>query len=292
MGSTVLSRRAAVRGAVWSMPAVTVATTAPAFAQHLGRHGADRTSRRRYVGPDQPGRSRRHGRRGAVGAARHADASSGSSPVASISVGVEHPPASASTRYARGRAGPCVYHRVTAGPFYGDASTSGRGPSSPWRGLPRSRRSRYSSRSGRRRSALGVSRRRSVRWPRSDRCSSSASTRRPRGLRHRRAGRCDRRAADGRADSPPWDGCAVAMTVPTAAYANPNPPTVSNLGARLEGGPAPHALRRRAAGGCCRFVTTQASAHLADRTRQRDRGPGAFSVDLDARQLRASSRPT
>lgn len=36
MGSTVLSRRAAVRGAVWSLPAVTVATTAPAFAQASG----------------------------------------------------------------------------------------------------------------------------------------------------------------------------------------------------------------------------------------------------------------
>jgi hypothetical protein len=36
MGSTVLSRRAAVRGAVWSIPAVTVATTAPAFAQASG----------------------------------------------------------------------------------------------------------------------------------------------------------------------------------------------------------------------------------------------------------------
>ena len=32
MGSTVLNRRAVVRGAVWSIPAVTVATTAPAFA--------------------------------------------------------------------------------------------------------------------------------------------------------------------------------------------------------------------------------------------------------------------
>ncbi|MFC7725624.1 hypothetical protein ACFQW6_10935 [Nocardioides sp. GCM10028917] len=37
MGSTVLSRRAAVRGAVWSIPAVTVATTAPAFANTSGR---------------------------------------------------------------------------------------------------------------------------------------------------------------------------------------------------------------------------------------------------------------
>jgi hypothetical protein len=36
MGSTVLSRRAAVRGAVWSIPAVTVATTAPAFAINSG----------------------------------------------------------------------------------------------------------------------------------------------------------------------------------------------------------------------------------------------------------------
>jgi hypothetical protein len=36
MGSTVLSRRAAVRGAVWSIPAVTVATTAPAFANTSG----------------------------------------------------------------------------------------------------------------------------------------------------------------------------------------------------------------------------------------------------------------
>ena len=36
MGSTVLSRRAAVRGAVWSLPAVTVATTAPAFANVSG----------------------------------------------------------------------------------------------------------------------------------------------------------------------------------------------------------------------------------------------------------------
>lgn len=36
MGSTVISRRAAVRGAVWSLPAVTVATTAPAFAQASG----------------------------------------------------------------------------------------------------------------------------------------------------------------------------------------------------------------------------------------------------------------
>ena len=37
MGSTVLSRRAAVRGAVWALPAVTVATTAPAFATTSGR---------------------------------------------------------------------------------------------------------------------------------------------------------------------------------------------------------------------------------------------------------------
>ncbi|MBD3923460.1 hypothetical protein IEZ26_02405 [Nocardioides cavernae] len=37
MGSTVLSRRAAVRGAVWALPAVTVATTAPAFANTSGR---------------------------------------------------------------------------------------------------------------------------------------------------------------------------------------------------------------------------------------------------------------
>ncbi len=37
MGSTVLSRRAAVRGAVWSIPAVTVATTAPAFASASGQ---------------------------------------------------------------------------------------------------------------------------------------------------------------------------------------------------------------------------------------------------------------
>lgn len=36
MGSTVLSRRAAVRGAVWAIPAVTVATTAPAFANTSG----------------------------------------------------------------------------------------------------------------------------------------------------------------------------------------------------------------------------------------------------------------
>ena len=36
MGSTVLSRRAAVRGAAWSIPAVTVATTAPAFAINSG----------------------------------------------------------------------------------------------------------------------------------------------------------------------------------------------------------------------------------------------------------------
>ena len=36
MGSTVLSRRAAVRGAVWALPAVTVATTAPAFANTSG----------------------------------------------------------------------------------------------------------------------------------------------------------------------------------------------------------------------------------------------------------------
>lgn len=52
MGSTVLSRRAAVRGAVWSIPAVTVATTAPAFANTSGGMALNGFTAA-YVAPDR-----------------------------------------------------------------------------------------------------------------------------------------------------------------------------------------------------------------------------------------------
>ena len=73
MGSTVISRRAAVRGAVWSIPAVTVATTAPAFAQRVGAahgHRLRRDVRPRPTGAGHP-LGDRHRLRRELSADRH-----------------------------------------------------------------------------------------------------------------------------------------------------------------------------------------------------------------------------
>jgi hypothetical protein len=71
----------------------------------------------------------------------------------------------------------------------------------------------------------------------------------------------------------------VAVTTPTATYANANPPTVSNLapGWMVDPQLTPH----EAGGGwVMRFVTTQ-EAHTSLTGVPAHRGPGAFSVDLD-----------
>ena len=69
------------------------------------------------------------------------------------------------------------------------------------------------------------------------------------------------------------------MTVPTGDYANAEPADGVQLGARLEWTRTARPTTGAAAG-CCRFVTTQAAPHVADRVRDgASRTRADFSVD-------------
>ena len=71
----------------------------------------------------------------------------------------------------------------------------------------------------------------------------------------------------------------IAMTVPTAVYNNPNPPTVSNLAPGWKVDPL-NTVRHWGGGWTLRFVTTQ-EAHTSLTGDAAHRGVGDFSVDLD-----------
>jgi len=70
----------------------------------------------------------------------------------------------------------------------------------------------------------------------------------------------------------------VAMTVPAAVYADPHPPAVSALAAGWEADPL-HTPHHWGGGWVLRFVTT-AGAHTSLTGTAADRGPGDFSVEL------------
>ena len=227
MGSTVLSRRAAVRGAVWSLPAVTVATTAPAFANTSGADGADRLRQRR-TSPDQPEQVVISATASPGFDASYQLPSRCRHRRASTSVGSVAVVAGAPGRGADGRAAPCSFtYPVTAGSFTRDARPRSTDDlAGQFRGY---RGDETILRRGRR--ALGVRPGAACRWPTCLRRGRAGQCARPRG---RPTPQCaSRRPACGcTADAPqPSVGRLRRrrQRFPPATYANANPPAVSNL---------------------------------------------------------------
>ena len=266
MGSTVLSRRAAVRGAVWTLPAVTVATTAPAFASTSGGMALQDFSAS-YVGRDGLNVS------GTVVAGAVAQAGTLTLRIEPrLITSVSSTPAAAVTgSFADGWT---LVYPVTAGPFsasldLGDDTSAGlfcgyRGdytdlivdaaPSAMPNPLPVPV------------VALGPK-------PQFGPIGASVAWLPAGALRVAATG------VQLTADPAPAVGrLRVAMTVPTAVYNNPNPPTASNLAPGWQKDDS-HTPYHWGGGWVLRFVTTQA-AHTSLSGSAGDRGPSDFSVDL------------
>ena len=267
MGSTVLSRRAAVRGAVWSVPAVTVATTAPAFANTSGGMTLSPFTAA-YVAPDRLVIS------GTVVAGSVANAGTltfttepnlfGSIDVVAGATGVVVPNADGSFS---------ITYSVTPGSF---TSTLDLGEDDLG-GLFKGYRGDET--------FLLADVEPSVSDPETvhvthtglaeiEPVAASAAW-----ISHT-AARVQASGLRLTADAQPSVGrLRVVVTMPTATYANANPPTVSNLAQGwIED--QDHPPFEGAGGWIMRFVTEQA-AHTSRTGDPVHLGPGSFSVDLD-----------
>lgn len=267
MGSTVLSRRAAVRGAVWSIPAVTVATTAPAFANTSNSLSiSDPVGA--YQAPDKLTFSAT-----VDGAAGQAGVLTLSLTEANLfgSVSISGGAQGTVTRSPSGTF--TLTYPVTPGAFtttldLGEDTLEGefRGYRGDETALVAAISPTAAEPTALVLSPLGnaeiepVSA--SAEW-----ISYTAARVQASGLRLT-------------ADAQPSVGrLRIVITMPTATYANANPPVVSNLAPGWMADPSV-APFEGAGGWIMRFVTTQA-AHTSLTGVAAHRGVGAFSVDLD-----------
>jgi hypothetical protein len=267
MGSTVLSRRAAVRGAVWSIPAVTVATTAPAFAQASGSM-----------------------------ALTNPVASYGAPDTLTFSATVEG---------TAGQAGVLTL-TLTEANLFGSVTISGGAPGTVTRSPGGTFTLTFPVTPGAFTTTLDLgddTLAGEFRGYRGDEtalvAAISPTASEPTALMLQPLGNAEiepvgasaewisytavRVQASGlrlTADAQPSVGrLRIVLTMPTATYANANPPVVSNLALGWMEDPD-HAPFEAAGGWIMRFVTEQ-SAHTSLTGAPAHRGPGAFSVDLD-----------
>ncbi|MGF9759611.1 hypothetical protein AAII07_30895 [Microvirga sp. 0TCS3.31] len=267
MGSTVLSRRAAVRGAVWSIPAVTVATTAPAFANTSGGMAltgftaAYAASDRLVIsGTVVAGSAANAGtltftiEPNLVGSvAVVAGATGAVVPTSGGGFSITYPvtPGSFTTTLDLGEddlAGLFKGYRGEQTFLLADIEPSVSDPETiPVAQLPRSTVEPVQAEAA---------------WISYTAVRVAAS-----GLRLTAQ------------PQPSVGRLRIAMTVPTAVYNNPNPPTVSNLAPGWMVDPL-NTVRHWGGGWTLRFVTTQ-EAHTSLTADAAHRGVGDFSVDLD-----------
>lgn len=267
MGSTVLSRRAAVRGAVWSLPAVTVATAAPAFA-NTSNAMALKDFAASYVGRDGLAVS------GTVVAGAVAQAGTLTlriEPKLITSVS-SNPPAAVTGSFNDGWT---LVYTVTAGPFSANLDLGGddlTGLFAGYRGdqtvlLADVAPSGMTGAEPVPVSALGP--KPEFEPPLSVSAAWTSST----------AVRVETTDVRLSTDPQPSVGrLRVAVKVPTAVYLNPNPPKVSDLAPGWQVDPL-HTVAHWGGGWSLRFVTTQ-QAHTSLTGTPEHRGPGGFGVTL------------
>jgi hypothetical protein len=268
MGSTVLSRRAAVRGAVWALPAVTVATTAPAFANTSGGMTLDRFTAT-YVAPDRLAIS------GRVVAGATAQAGTLTFTIEPHLVGSvsSTPPAAVSGSL---QSGWTLVYPVAAGPFNATLDLGEDDLAGLFRGLRGEDTVLMADVEPAVSDPEPVSVPAYGSQPALDPVSATASW---------LSGSKLRVAANGLALADDADTAVgrlrVAVLFDAATPASPTAPAVSNLapGWQLDPrlGPNP---REYASGWLMRFVTTQ-GAHTSLTGVASHRGPGAFGFDLD-----------
>ena len=266
MGSTVLSRRAAVRGAVWALPAVTVATTAPAFANASGSMSLNAPVAS-YQAPDR------------LTLSTTVEGAPGQAGVLTLRIDEAH--LFGSVAIASGAPGTVtplpdgtftLTYPVTPGPFtttldLGEDTLAGqfRG----YRGDETTLRAAISPSASDPLPVLVPH----LGFASVEAVSASAAWASYTAVRVEASGL----RLTG-APQPSVGRLRVAMTVPAAVYNNPNPPAVSDLAPGWMVDPL-NEIRHWGGGWTMRFVTTQ-EAHTSLTGDAAHRGPGTFGVTL------------